>query len=478
MFKVKKIFLHPWFYVFVTLGIAAIFGVVFFETQRSPHTPELAQYEMPHREHLDHSNLITKKFMTGQEVTAACLKCHPDAAKEIMQTAHWKWLKEPVTVPGHSDKKKIGKRNLINNFCIGIKGNWASCTKCHAGYGWKDSRFDFEDETAVDCLVCHDWSGTYAKGPAGIPLKSVNLTEAAKSVGYPKRNNCGVCHSFGGGGMGVKHGDLDASLNYPTEFDDVHMGKHEFLCIDCHQTQKHQIPGTSMSVSVNRNGGVFCSDCHQDDPHKDERINSHLDSVACETCHIPTYAKRNPTKTFWDWSTAGDMSRAEDPHHYLKVKGSFEYDSDITPIYKWYNGFARRYLLGDKINPNKTTEINSPIGNIKNHKSKIHPFKIHTAVQPYDAVNNTLVIPTTSGEGGFWHEFDWNKAISLGAESTGLPFGGKYGFAKTDMFWPLSHMVTPKSEALTCVSCHSKNGRLNWLELGYQGDPIRTGGRK
>mgnify|MGYP000666355391 CR=1 FL=1 len=31
----------------------------------------------------------------------------------------------------------------INNFCIGIQGNWPSCTACHAGYGWEDESFDF-----------------------------------------------------------------------------------------------------------------------------------------------------------------------------------------------------------------------------------------------------------------------------------------------------------------------------------------------
>jgi hypothetical protein len=49
--------------------------------------------------------------------------------------------------------------------------------------------------------------------------------------------------------------------------------------------------------------------------------------VACQTCHIPIYSKQNPTKVYWDWSTAGqDMNRSKDKYGksvYDKNKGSF-----------------------------------------------------------------------------------------------------------------------------------------------------------
>lgn len=474
----KSIIQQPWLYLLFAIALLVAFGTVSLNPQNlTPTSPEVT-YEKQIREHVSHKALVAGPFENGSEVTKACLNCHPNAAQELMQTAHWKWVGAEVKVPGHGGKYRIGKRNLINNFCIGIKGNWASCTRCHAGYGWKDDSFDFEKEMLVDCLVCHDWTGTYSKGAAGEPNKDVDLAAVAQSVGYPKRNNCGLCHNFGGGGMGVKHGDLDASLNNPMEMDDVHMGKHDFLCIDCHQTEKHVIPGKSMSVSVDRKNGVFCDDCHTEAPHTDDRMNAHLDSVACETCHIPTYARRNPTKTHWDWSKAGDDNRKNDPHHYLKIKGEFKYANDIVPSYRWYNGTAARYLLGDKINPDEVTAINRPLGSIDDKSAKIHPFKIHYALQPYDAGKKTLSVPTTSGKGGYWHDFDWDKAMSLGAKATGTTYSGKYGFAQTEMYWPLSHMVMPKTEALTCEDCHGENGRMDWEALGYHGDPIQGGGRK
>ncbi len=429
------------------------------------------------RTHLDHSALFKRPFDSPQKVTAACLECHETAARDMMKTAHWKWEGDPVHLPGHEEPKKIGKKNLINNFCIGIRGNWPSCTSCHAGYGWRNDNFDFEKEENVDCLVCHDWSGSYAKGPFGMPKKGVDLLAVARSVGYPKRDNCGICHIYGGGGMGVKHGDLDNTLVNPSENVDVHMGKHDFLCIDCHMTNNHNITGTAYSVSVDHHNGIHCTGCHNEEPHKDSRINAHMSSLVCQTCHIPSFAKKAPTKMEWDWSKAGDDSRKDDPHHYLKIKGEFVYGKDLVPEYLWFNFKSHRYILGDKIDPNEVTDLNEPKGDITDKDAKIWPFKIHLAKQPYDSEYNYLLQPVTSGEGGYWHEFDWNKALQLGSGITGVPYSGKYGFARTRMVWPLSHMVSPREQALKCQDCHSEHSRMNWQALGYGKDPAKIGGR-
>ncbi len=429
------------------------------------------------RVHLDHSSFFKKPFESPGEVTGACLECHPNAAKDMMKTAHWKWEGEPVSVPGHEKPMKIGKKNLLNNFCIGIQGNWSSCTTCHAGYGWSDANFDFAKEENVDCLVCHDWSGSYAKGKSGMPKEGVDLMVVAQNVGYPRRDNCGICHIYGGGGMGVKHGDLDNTLVNPSADVDVHMGKFKLLCIDCHKTENHNITGKAYSVSVNHENGILCTNCHTDTPHKDRRLNSHVANLACQTCHIPSFAKKAPTKMDWDWSKAGDAERKDDPHHYLKIKGEFVYDKNVVPEYFWFNLKSNRYILGDKIDPSKVAYLNSPMGDITDEKAKIWPFKVHRAKQPYDKVYNHLLQPVTSGDGGFWHEFDWNKAFELGATVTGLKYSGQYGFAKTYMQWPLSHMVSPADQALKCHDCHAEKSRMDWKALGYEKDPAKIGGR-
>ena len=60
----------------------------------------------------------------------------------------------------------------------------------------------------------------------------------------------------------------------------------------------------------------------------------------------------------------------------------------------------------------------------------------------------------------FWFNFDWSKALKAGAEATGQPYSGKFGFVETSMLWPITHMVAPKDKALECAQCHADNGRL------------------
>ena len=425
--------------------------------------------------HVDHKDLLEGPFATGPEVTRACLECHENAGEQVKHTAHWRWESEPVAMEGRDGLIATGKKNTINNFCIGIQGNWESCTACHAGYGWEDEKFDFDNTANIDCLVCHEQSGTYKKGKKGLPVEAVDLVEVARSVGVPDRENCGGCHFRGGGGNAVKHGDLDESLFYPNDDLDVHMGRLDFICVDCHRTSDHVIGGRSITVSVDNKNQIACTDCHTEKLHADERLNAHTDSIACQTCHIPEVAREQATKTSWDWSQAGDVKRKEDVHEYLKIKGSFTYEKNLRPDYRWFNGLAERYLLGDQINSNQLTPINLPRGNISDPKAKIWPFKIHLAKQPFDTQLNHLLQPKTVGKEGYWTLFDWDRALRLGASYAGIAYSGEYGFAETEMYWPLTHMVAPKTEALQCKACHSPDGRMDWEALGFPGDPVKWG---
>jgi octaheme c-type cytochrome (tetrathionate reductase family) len=340
-----------------------------------------------------------------------------------------------------------------------------------------DESFDFSDAANVDCLVCHDWSGTYQKAQGGMPAEGVDLTAAAKSVGWPKRENCGSCHFRGGGGDAVKHGDLDSSLTNPRESLEVHMGKHGLICIDCHQAKNHVIRGRAISVSPDAANHLYCTDCHDEAAHRDERINIHSQAVACVTCHIPYVALREATKTHWDWSQAG-LDEAESLHEYLKIKGRFVYEKGLRPEYYWYNGTVDRYLLGDTIDPTVSTPLNPPLGDIKDANAKIWPFKVHRGKQIYDKKYRYFIQPKVAGKGGYWTEFDWDQAARLGSEVTGLAYSGAYDFAPTEMYWSLTHMVAPKENALQCLDCHGDEGRLDWKALGYEGDPIHWGGRQ
>ena len=350
----------------------------------------------------DHSQFITGPFKTGPDVTKACLQCHQDQAKAFMKTVHWTWSsrqKEPAR-----GEVKLGKINAVNNFCIALPSNEPRCTSCHAGYGWRDASFDFSNAGNVDCLVCHDGSGTSRKYPTAAghpayedaewPLKSgkkwpkVDLEKAAKSVGKPTRQNCGACHFFAGGGDHVKHGDLDSSLIKPNRSMDVHMAVDgaNLTCVSCHQTKDHVIPGKALSVSVSASGTTLaCSTCHAGKPHSNERVNLHMDKVACQTCHIPTFARTLPTKVWWDWSTAGqDKVPPKDIYGldtYDKMKGDFKWGKDVQPVYLWFDGNVDRVLMGQKIDPGTVAHLNYPQGK-RDAGAKITPFKVMRGRQP------------------------------------------------------------------------------------------------
>lgn len=428
------------------------------------------------RPHLDHGAFFAKNITSPQEVTKACLKCHQNAAAEVMKTPHWTWISGDAVRNGKLIR--FGKRNDFNNFCINTIGNKISCSTCHAGYGMRDEKFDFSNPENVDCLVCHDGSGTYSKEKAGMPKAGINLAKVAGSVRRPQRENCGICHFNGGGGMGVKHGDLDDSLLNANEELDIHMGKLNFQCIDCHKTKEHFIAGKMNTTYSEATPAVriSCSDCHTKLPHSDRRLNAHTSRVACETCHIPFFARKVPTKMTWDWSKAGDSTRKDNPHEYLKIKGEFKYEGNVLPEYAWYNEKMDRYISGDKVTSNDQA-INRPLGGRDDKTARIFPFKVHRAKQPFDPINKIILPPLTSGEGGYWTKFDWPSALKKGAEAAELPFSGKYTFINTHMYWPINHMVATTTRALKCVDCHSPKGRLDWKSLGYPGDPVGGKGR-
>jgi hypothetical protein len=123
------------------------------------------------------------------------------------KSIHWTWdYTNPQT------GQKLGKRNVINNFCVSLQSNEPRCTSCHVGFGWKDNKFDFTSETNVDCLVCHEQTGTYKKFPvdAGHPNYVPKQFPPARLGRWPTSPRCAKrerrraelrrLHFFGGGG--------------------------------------------------------------------------------------------------------------------------------------------------------------------------------------------------------------------------------------------------------------------------------------
>lgn len=452
----------------------------------------------------DHSKfkILRGPFASGPEVTAACLHCHTEAAHQIQQTTHWTWaFRHPTT------GQELGKRNVVNSFCVATATNWPRCTSCHVGYGWTDdTTFDFAAQQNVDCLVCHDTTGEYRKFPAGaghpvyqpteFPAGSgkvwqpPDLARIAQNVGPTSRQTCGACHFYGGGGDAVKHGDLDSTMAAPTRALDVHMAPDglNFQCSTCHTTGSHQVTGSRyVTKAVDRLGidvpghtddtRATCESCHGLTPHGQAKIDHHTDVVACPTCHVPEYARGGvKTKMWWDWSTAGRLNDQGKPFVrkdadgitlYDSQKGDFTWEADVRPEYRWFNGEIRYTLLNDTIDPTGVVPINTLGGSAGDPDSRIWPFKIMRGKQPYDAGHRIFAVPHLFGkdEAAFWGagKFDWDKAIAAGMLGRDITYSGDYGFVGTEYAWPITHMVAPKEQALECESCHATDGRLAGL---------------
>jgi len=161
----------------------AVYGI-YYITKDQPRDTLSAlkeKYAKDHQSSVDHTQFaaLQKEFSSPHEVTAACLTCHNKRDQEVMQTSHWNWEREDY-VEGRGIIK-VGKKKLINNFCIGIAGSEGLCNTCHIGYGWIDTTFNFKEPTNIDCLACHDNTDTYIKqnGTGGMPAPNVALAYEA-----------------------------------------------------------------------------------------------------------------------------------------------------------------------------------------------------------------------------------------------------------------------------------------------------------
>lgn len=451
---------------------------------------------------VDHAEFVKGPFKSGPEVTKVCLECHEKQAADVLKTSHWKWAGTPNHVKGmEKSTKEYGKSNMINSFCTSIQGGkdglvHESCGKCHAGYGWTRTKFDFNDKTKIDCLICHAQKGNYTRAAVGAGLDTkamekgaMNLDLAAQSVALPSRKNCGACHFFGGGGDAVKHAGLDSTLEKAKKAQDVHMatkenGGQDMTCQACHKTKDHKIAGAS-SQMAHYDARATCEQCHTGAkaPHQKSRnaaiLARHTASVACQTCHIPYFSKGQATKMMWNWSDTGKDIKPEeqfDKETFAKHKGTFKWGMNVVPVYAWYNGQIERYMVGDKIkDPSKPVVMTKPAGDIKDKTAKIYPYKYYTGTQPMDAKFKYLNI--FQQYGSLWKDFNWEKALKQGAEGCDLPYSGKFQFVNTVAYIAAQHEVSPKEEALQCGECHMGGKRLDWKALGYKGDPMKSGGR-
>jgi len=364
--------------------------------------------------------------------------------------------------------------------------------------------------------------------PVEVPLAPMSITtlEAAQTVHPTTRQSCLNCHAGAAGADGAKRGDLSKELaTLATATVDYHMSVQgaDLTCSECHSAGDHRVRGRGLDLRANDVPERFTCDsggCHSSQPHPATttgiQLNRHTAKVACQTCHIPRYAKAGVgTEVARDW---------QDPHPSNSAcngRGGWLAREDkgfnLTPSYNWFDGKSEVYYLGESLTGvptiplaanvatsfgagfsagepayvlgiptailNTSGVIDKAVG-AKNPAAKIYPMKEHWGKLASDG---SRLIGHSTFE--FFRTGSFCRAVAIGdnqdpdlACPQGTP--GHEMPPGTDAvavhtFQTINHGVEPKTSALgangTCGTCHDvaafttgKPLRMKLeLEMGY-----------
>lgn len=412
-----------------------------------------------------------------------CVGCHRAEAEAVFGSQHYQWKgQSPTNVNGVSPQ---GKLNGVNSYCIAVEqGNWGQCNGCHVGRGAKPGSAVTQAELEnIDCLLCHqeqyrrrkDASGLYVPDTAAM---AISMDEAVRTVQRtPTRAACLQCHAKAGGGDAYKRGDL--ALAHAATADrafDVHMstGGADLSCAACHRTSSHRIAGAGTDLrATDSTVRIACTDCHAEKATATGHtavtaVNRHVGRVACQTCHIPRYARNaadtaasEATETHREWRAPALVGGIFHPGVTLA--------NDLLPRYAFWNGQQDTMLLGDLAGVDAVTgnhATSRPQGGIGDPPgTKLFPFKYKTAAQPLTAGTLTPMDMATYRSTG-----DFAAAARQGALNMGLDPAAPVTWVTTDTMQLLNHEVAPPAQALgsSCTACHGTTAtQMDLRELGY-----------
>lgn len=449
--------------------------------------PAWAQQQYSHADRWEH-----------YEGTKTCLECHEDAALEFFHSQHYQWRGGTPNVVNTEAGTRLGKLSLVNDFCTNPGGEqWIGkvkndagktlakgCSTCHAGFGLlpasEPSREQLEN---IDCLICHA-SGyrrdLYANEDGGWQWRPIlwenqeGMDSVSRRISSPKRGMCLRCHAASGGGRNFKRGDIEYILDKPPREHDVHMAVDgaDMQCTTCHYNddQPHRVigRGVDMAATDRTDTRLECgTSCHTDMKHPMAAIDRHLDRVACNTCHIPTFARNEPTDMRRDWSQVT----------FDENRGKYRYDQDlasnVTPVYAWYNGDSWVQVPGQPVRKNDKGEVTMvlPEGDRSDPDARIYPFKLHRGRLPVLRKEQWLA-PIATEE--LYSHGDPDRAVRDATKHLYGIENAAFDWTDTIRYMGINHAVPPATEALRCPACHSEKGRLDWAALGYPGDPMKS----
>jgi hypothetical protein len=403
-----------------------------------------------------------------------CLQCHEDEAVDVHGSVMYQWEgQSPKVVNGPPVQGKIS--GGVNSYCINILGNWGACGSCHVGLGaLPDTDPTSEQLANIDCLICHQQAYRRKKvGDLFVPdtgAMSITMDEAVRTVHDPVRFNCLQCHAKAGGGDAVKRGDLAMAHAATTDDSyDIHMATTgaDLHCQDCHTTTDHHVAGRGSDLRpTDSDVAMGCVDCHANimANHPGSANRRHLDRVACQTCHIPFYAKNasdttatEATETHRTWLSTHSTSAPFHP--------AASTDNAVTPVYRYWGSRSRNYLLFETAVVDPVTgryPTSRPVGHVSNPDAKLFPFKYKTAEQPITNLDSRLIAIDTSV---FFATADAVAAVEGGLGNMGLDPSTPYSWIETDTFQMLNHQVGDEDDALGCSDCHGEgNSRIDLVQ--------------
>ena len=350
-----------------------------------------------------------------------CVACHETEAEAMHGSVHYQQTGPTPNVPnipGYAGERGFGFIGF-NTYCgTHTTSSRATCAGCHVGYG----RFPTAEVTTdqlnnIDCLMCHQ--DQYKRTPAGpfqpyeavgedgqpriiqIPIEdatgfdympdeaamSISTLEAARTVHLPTRASCLRCHAGASGSDGGKRGDISSVTVDPPASSDIHMSSTalNYACAECHDAGGHRVRGRGLDLRPNDVPERFtCESCHTDRPHGDysatdgRRRDTHAGRIACQTCHIPAFAKDISTEMERDWSNPFYSAGA------CSGQGGWKPEeiraSNVVPTYAWFDGTSDVYVLGQvaALNGAGEYEFAAPYGSVAaGSTAKLYPMKEH-----------------------------------------------------------------------------------------------------
>jgi hypothetical protein len=348
---------------------------------------------------------------TGPET---CVACHREEAEDMHGSVHYQQTGPTPNVPnipGYAGERGFGDIG-INTYCgTHVSSSRATCATCHVGNGRFPSPVMSDEQlNNIDCMMCHQ--DAYKRTPAGpfkdativgedgqprviqVPIEdetgfdympdevnmAVSAVEAAQTVHLPTRASCLRCHATASGSDGGKRGDLSSVTVAPPRSSDVHMSPQgaNLACINCHSVGGHRVRGRGLDLRPNDVPERFtCESCHGTAPHDSTSRNTHAARVACQSCHIPTFAKDISTEMERDWNHPFYSPAA------CSGQGGWKPEeiraSNVVPTYQWFDGTSEVIVLGETPAQNEHGEyvFGRPLGEVNSPGAKLYPMKEH-----------------------------------------------------------------------------------------------------